>query len=296
MIEPSLAMRVCAAAVFDVAYAASVGNLLNRLWLGKSNTPANERRLVYWLAACSVLMLVAIPLQLLLLAAAMTGDLSWTLAWSALPDVVTTHSGHTLMMSFCFVPFLLAFSFIPSALRFKTGIGIALLLGVTVYRAAFGHAASDGDFTIREFVQLLHLSSVGIWGGGVVIAGLVVVPQLAVTAKPEEVVQFGRRLSRTVTVALTIVLLSGVFNAWKGLNGSFYQLPHTAWGRILTVKVCVVLMAFFHGARVRRLLQENRGFKADRVGLINRWLRAEAFLMLFVLVVSAYLANLPPDM
>jgi len=129
-----------------------------------------------------------------------------------------------------------------------------------------------------------------------VIAGLVVVPQLAVTAKPEEVVQFGRRLSRTVTVALIIVLLSGVFNAWKGLDGSLHQLPHTAWGRILTVKVCVVLMAFFHGARVRRLLQENRSFKADRVGLINRWLRAEAFLMLFVLVVSAYLANLPPDM
>ena len=69
-----------------------------------------------------MLMLVAIPLQLLLLAAAMTGDQSWTLAWSALPDVVTTHSGHTLMMSLCFVPFLLSLSFIPSALRFKTGI------------------------------------------------------------------------------------------------------------------------------------------------------------------------------
>ena len=296
MIEPSLAMRVCAAAVFDVAYAASAGSLLNRLWLGKINTPAGERRLRHWLAACSVLMLVAIPLQLLLLATAMTGDLSWTLAWSALPDVVTTHSGHTLMMSFCFVPFLLSLSFIPSALKFKTGIGIgiALLLGVTVYRTAFGHAASDGDFTLREFVQLLHLSSIAIWGGGIVIAGLVVAPHLAVTVKPEEVVQFGRRLSRTVTIALIIVLLSGVYNAWKGLDGSLYQLPHTAWGRMLTVKVCAVLMAFFHGARVRRLLQENRGSKSDRIGLINRWLRAEAFFMLFVLVVSACLANLPP--
>ena len=296
MIEPSLAMRVCAAAVFDVANVASAGSLLNRLWLGKINTPAGQKRLRHWLAACSVLMMVTIPLQLLLLAAAMTGDLSWTLAWSALPDVVTTHSGHTLMMSFCFVPFLLSLSFIPSALRFKAGIviGIALLFGVTVYRTAFGHAASDGDFTLREFVQLLHLSSIAIWGGGIVIAGLVVAPDLVVAVKPEEVVQFGRRLSRTVTIALIIVFLSGVYNAWKGLAGSLSPLSHTAWGPVLMLKLCFVLLTFFHGARVRLLLQENRSSKSVRIPLINRWPRAEAFLMLFVLVVSACLANLPP--
>lgn len=297
MIEPSLSMRVCAAAVLDVAYAASVGNLLNRLWLGGSRTPASERRLRYWLAACSMLMLVAIPLQLLLLAAAMTGDLSWTLAWSALPDVVTTHSGHALIMSFCFVPLLLALSFFPFALRSKTGIwtGIALVLGLTVYRTAFGHAAADGDFTLREFVQFLHLSSIGIWGGGVVIAGLVVVPHLAVTAKPDDVVQFGRRLSRTVTIALIVGFLSGTYNAWRGLGCSLSPMPHSAWAQVLTLKVCIVLLAFFHGARVRLLLQENRSFKSDRISIINRWLRAEAFLMLFVLVVSACLANLSPS-
>ena len=100
MIEPSLPMRVCAAAAFNVAYAASAGTLLNRLWLGGSNTPARERKLRHWLAVCSLLMLFAIPLQVLLLAASMTGDLSWRLAWSALPDVVTTHSGHRLLTLF----------------------------------------------------------------------------------------------------------------------------------------------------------------------------------------------------
>jgi hypothetical protein len=108
MIEPSLPMRVCAAAAFDVAYAVSAGTLLNRLWLGGSSTLASERQLRHWLAVCSLLMLFAIPLQVLLLAASMTGDLSWRMAWSALPDVLTTYSGHTLVMSFCFVPCLLA--------------------------------------------------------------------------------------------------------------------------------------------------------------------------------------------
>ena len=289
-------MRVCAAAAVNVAHAASAGTLFNRLWLGRSNTPAIERRLRYWLTGSSALMVVAIPLQLILLAAAMTGDLSWKLAWSALPDVMTTHSGLILARSFCFLPFLLAFSLVPFALSNKAGIwiGIALLLGITVYRAAIGHAASDGDLTVRELMQLLHLSSIAIWGGGVVIAGLVVAPQLTVVGNTEEVVQFGRRLSRTVTIAFIIVFLSGIYNAWRGLGGSLSPLIHTAWGRTLMAKVCIVLIALLHGGRVRLLLQEDRSSKSDRMAVMKRWLRAEASLMLCVLVVSAWLANLPP--
>jgi copper resistance protein D len=296
MIEPSLTMRVCAAAVFDVAYAASSGSLLNRLWLGRSITPACERLLRHCLSACAFLMLLAIPLQVLLLASAMTGDLSWALAWSALPDVLTTHAGHNLMMSLSLVPFLLALSIIPPALRSRAGtcVGITLLLGETAFRAAFGHAASDGDFTLREFVQLLHLSSITVWGGGVVIGGLVVVPQLTATVNPEEAREFVRRLSRTVTIALILVVVSGVYNSWRGLDGSLSPLTHTAWGRMLVVKVGIVLLALFHGARVRLLLRETISWNSDRIAIMNRWLRAEALLMVVVLVVSAWLANLPP--
>jgi copper resistance protein D len=296
MLEPSLSMRVCAAAAFDVAYAASAGTLLNRLWLGGSITSGIEGRLRHWLTGCSLLMLVAIPIQLVLLAASMTGDLSWKLAWSSLPDVVTTHAGRALTVSFCFVPFLLLLSIFSSAFSRRVGIwtGIALVLGITVYRAALGHAASDGNFTLWELVQFLHLSSIATWGGGVAIAGLVVLPQLAATAKLEKVIQFGRRLSHTVTIALVVVVLSGIYNGWKGLGGSFAPLPHTAWGRMLIVKVCIVLLSFFHGGRVRLLLQKQRSLLPGRVSFIRRWLRAEAFLMISVLIVSAWLANLPP--
>lgn len=296
MIEFSLPMRVCAATAFDVAYAASAGTLLNRLWLGRSNTPASEKRLRHWLAACSLLMLVAIPLQVVLLAASMTGNVSWKLAWSALPDVLATHAGHTLTTSFGFVPFLLGVSLFPPAFRDESGVwgGIVLVVAITAYRAGFGHAASDGDFTLRELVQFLHLSSIAVWGGGVAIAGLAVAPQLAKTAAPKEVVQFARRLSRTVTIALIIVLLSGIYNAWRGLGRSLTPLTHTMWGWALLVKVCIVLLALFHGARVRLLLQEGRSSKPGRVSLIQRWIRAEALLMLLALVASAWLANLPP--
>ena len=55
-------------------------------------------------------------------------------------------------------------------------MSVGIALAITAYRTALGHAVSDGDFTLREFAQHLHLSSIAIWGGGVVIARLVVVP------------------------------------------------------------------------------------------------------------------------
>lgn len=261
-----------------------------------SSTPASDKRLRHWLIGCSVLMLVAIPSQLILLAASMTGDLSWKIAWSSLSDVVTTHAGHAVMMGFCFVPFLLALSLLPAAFRRSAGtwMGIALILGITAYRATLGHAASDGDFTLRELVQFFHLSSIAVWAGGVAIAGLVVVPHLQGRADPEEVIPFARRLSSTVTIALGVVILSGIYNAWRGLGGSLAPLPRTAWGRALIVKVTIVLLALSCGIRVRLWVWEKRSSRPERVGRIQRWLRIEALLMISVLILSAWLANLPP--
>src|ERR1700753_541097 len=42
---------------------------------------------------------------------------------------------------------------------------------------------------------------------------------------------------------------------------------------MLLVKICIGLMALFHGGRVRLPLQESRSSKAERIALIQRWLR-----------------------
>jgi hypothetical protein len=42
---------------------------------------------------------------------------------------------------------------------------------------------------------------------------------------------------------------------------------------MLLVKICIVLMALFHGGRVRVPIQESRSSKAERIALIQRWLR-----------------------
>lgn len=288
------AARICADALCDVAYAAVAGALLNRLWLGRKSICNRGLRLTS--IACSAMLFVIVPLQYFLLSASMIGDSSWVDAWGAMHDVAGTHAGRTTIVSFCFVPCLLSFSLLPLFLdRTKyvlTGLGFEF--GFIACRAFHGHAASDGDFTFREGIQFLHLSAIAIWAGGIIVAGLITVPHLASAVEPEALVRFGTRLSQTVTVALAVVILSGIYNAWKGLGESLSLLPTSAWGQTLALKVLLVLLALGHGVRVRLLLSRCDPWSQSRTNRMRRWIRSEAILMILVLVCSAWLANLPP--
>jgi putative copper resistance protein D len=287
-------LRIGAAAISDVAYAASAGTLLNRLWLGRLSIC--DRRLRACLRACSAILLVILPLQFLLLASSMVGDTSWTDAWQAIPDVAGTHAGRALLLSFCFVPCLLLLSLFAASLARTRGvlIGLSLEAGFLACRAFSGHAASDGDFTLREGMQFLHLCSIAVWGGGIIVAGLITVPLLASASEPHNLVRFGKRLSQTVTVSLAIVIASGLYNSWKGLGGSLSPLPHSPWGRMLLLKLGFVLLVLGHGTRVRFLLRTHYPWTPRHTMIMRRWIRVEALLMLVVLLCSAWLANLPP--
>jgi len=287
-------MRICIAALCDIAYAMAAGVLLNRLWLGRSSVCNHRLRIC--LSACSALLLLVLPLQLFLLAASMTGDSSWADAWNAVPDVVTTHPARALISSFCFVPCLFLFAcFSASLTQIRVVfLGLGLVAGFIACRACYGHAASDGSFTLREGIQFLHLSSIAIWGGGILVAGLITIPRLVAQGELDDVVQFGNNLSRTVTFALAVVILSGSFNAWKGLGGSLSAFPHSDWGKMLSLKLCFVLLAFGHGVRVRFLLHSHNPWTRGQTKVLRYWVRAEALLMLSAFVCSAWLSNLPP--
>ena len=192
------------------------------------------------------------------------------------------------------MPFGVFFFF--SSLKNRRNIltGIALALGLIACHALGGHAASDGDFTLREGIQFLHLSSIATWGGGILIAGLITIPQLSSLEGPGDIEHFGRHLSRTVTIALAIVILSGLYNSWKGLGGSLSPLLHSTWGRMLLLKISFVLIALGHGVRVRLLLRSGEPWPCSRITIFRRWVRVEAFVMILIFVASAWLANLPP--
>jgi len=297
MLELFPTMRICADALFDVASAALAGALLNRVWLGRHQ--GCDRQLGRCLILCSAILVLVLPLQFLLLSASMTGDISWAAAWGAVPDVATTHSGRSAIVSSCLAVPMLMFSLRRTRLGSLkyVSLGGILCVGFIASRAFHGHAASDGDFTLREGVQFLHLSATATWAGGVLVAGLITVPQLSATADLDSVLRFGKRLSGSVTIALAFVVVSGIYNSWKGLNGSLSPILTATWGRVLVFKLCLVFAALVHGIRVRLLLRSSCTWTPIQVNFMRRWMRSEAVFMALTLICSSWLANTsPPNM
>jgi putative copper resistance protein D len=290
--------RAITAFLFDAGLAGSVGVLLARLWLnfGAEDNPVFPA-LRNALIVSAAVMVATLPLQLWLLTATMVASSSPDVVLHQLLDVLRqTHAGRILLPDFVISLLLLFFSLKrgQSPRRSIHFLGFALIVMLLAFRSASGHASGDGDFTLNEAVQFLHLTSISIWSGGVIVAGLIVLPRLSYLGHTEESTRIARRLSRSSTVALPLVALSGFYNAWRGLGTSLHLLVHTQWGGLLTLKGGLVTVALALGAINWYSLRGNETLSAWETVQFSRRLRIEAILLIAVLFVSGWLAGSPP--
>ena len=76
------------------------------------------------------------------------------------------------------------------------------------------------------------------------------------------------------------VLLAGVFNAWRELDGSFSALWDTAYGQLLSIKLLLVLAMIGLGAinryRFLSLLQAWAGHPVKTQGLMHALLSSQS--------------------
>jgi putative copper resistance protein D len=292
--------RALAAAAFDTSFAGAVGVLAACLWLNGSGDKAIPAVLVSLqraLILCAACMVLILPLQLWVLTGTMVGSSSVAQIAPQLAGVLTgTHAGRVLIPAFTFAVLLLVFSTITASVRHNRGVilGLIFVTGLAAMRSASGHPAADGDFTLSEGVQLIHLSSIAVWGGGVMVAGLLVLPPLLRSQSFEIMTRFAGRLSYAVTYALLAVMLSGIYNAWRGLGGRLPPLIHTQWGALLDLKTVLVLTALALGATNRLLLRRNSVLLEPDAAYLTQWMRLEALVMVGILAVSGFLANSPP--
>ncbi len=289
--------RTLTAAAFDIAFAGAIGLVIVGLWSELDPDEKLCRKLRNARRFCSIAMLVALAVQGLLLTATMTGSPLWREIRSQLALALTgTHAGRVLLCSFAlaliFFALLLLYPGIKK--RARTRWLLAALVGLAATRAETGHAAGDGDFRLAEWVQLAHLISIAIWAGSVMAAGFIVLPAMLRDQLTEPIGKFMRKLSRNVTIALVLIVLSGIYNSYRGLGGSLTPLVQTQWGYLLDIKIALVLVAVAMGASSRRMLQRNRILSLRQVSRLTVVLRIEAIVMLLILTVSACLANSPP--
>jgi putative copper resistance protein D len=242
-------------------------------------------------------MLLALAAQTYLLTAAMVGSSGFVAVREQFVAVMMgTHAGRVLLCNCCVTLVLLVLLMVRRGWKThtKTWTLLAVLVVLAAIRAATGHPASDGDFRLPEFVQFFHLISIATWAGGIIAAGFFVLPALLRVQENEAIAAFLRTLSKVVTMALLVVVLSGIYNSYRGLDGSVAPLLRTQWGVLLDIKTFLVCIAVAMGASNRKMLLKSRPLGPQQISRLALVLRAEGVVMVLILLVSALLANSPP--
>ena len=213
-------------------------------------------------------------------------------ALAFVPDVLSsTRQGNLWYANSLALAGLLATQLVARLARpIATWITVVSLCILAMTKAASSHAADDGDFTFVEISQFLHLLATAVWSGAILVAGFVIGPVWSKFPNLKVLWNFGHRLSRTVTWALPVLLLSGMYTSGSELGGRFGPLWTTPWGKILLTKAAFVCVASVLGSLSRFTCLRfpvNGGRAARFAGLV----RAEAIVMAVILCISGLLAN-----
>jgi len=170
-----------------------------------------------------------------------------------LPAVIfRTHIGQVWLIRMAALVFM--------SIIFKTGgryrdskgflfLLLAFALIVTMTESATGHASDKGDFTLAEIMDLLHLLSASVWGGGLLILSAAILPDLARQGEGVAPLNasFAKRFSGVAGVAVGIIVITALYNAWV-YAGSVDAFLKTPYGWTALTKIVLFSFIFYLGA------------------------------------------------
>ncbi|MFH9550928.1 copper resistance CopC/CopD family protein [Streptomyces sp. NPDC017435] len=128
--------------------------------------------------------------------------------------------------------------------------GAALTVGLALTWAAAEHASAGIQVPAAMTSSVLHLLAMSVWLGG--LAALLTLFYRA--SVPSRVVG---RFSQVAGLAVTVLVVTGVYQSWRGL-GSVSALTDTTYGRVLLAKLAAVTLLLVAGARSRRTVTSER--------------------------------------
>ncbi|WP_030938588.1 copper resistance CopC/CopD family protein [Streptomyces sp. NRRL S-646] len=122
--------------------------------------------------------------------------------------------------------------------------GGALGVALALTWAASEHASAGIQVPLAMASAVLHLLAMAVWLGG--LTALLIL--LHRTELPPAVVA---RFSRLAFASVTVLVVTGVYQSWRGL-GSWSALTGTTYGRLLLVKVAAVVLLLTAAGLSRR--------------------------------------------
>ncbi|MGW1873052.1 copper resistance CopC/CopD family protein [Streptomyces sp. NPDC001975] len=126
--------------------------------------------------------------------------------------------------------------FRPSSRPFL-GTAAALAVALTLTWATAEHASAGIQVPLAMTSSVLHLLAMALWLGGLT-ALLTTLYRATATPLPAAVVT---RFSRVAFASVTVLVVTGVYQSWRGL-GSWQALTDTTYGRLLLVKLIAVTL------------------------------------------------------
>lgn len=301
MVGPVPALTILFAALSDAAYAGVTGCLLAARWLAYSSPGTNSvrpRSLVRLYRASLAALIICHIVRPWIAAASMSGSIGFTSNLALIPTILSsTHVGRVWYSNSLAVVALVAATLLTARVnrRVATWPFVSALILMAAAKAASGHPAGAGDFSLPEISMFFHFLSVAVWSGIIIASGLVVLPYLARSSDHDALWRYGRILSRTITCTLPVILLSGIYISYHQLNGTLSGLWCSGWGKILIAKLILVALAIALGALTRFTCVQCPP-TSRRAALMVRLVRVEATIMILILCVSGLLANTAPAM
>ena len=175
-------------------------------------------------------------------------------------------------------------------------VGLALL----ATPGLAGHASTGLDPTLGLLVDVVHVGSAALWLGGLVLLATFLVRPPSGPESPDEPVDVTLAVSSVAFVAVILLIITGLAQSFRQV-GSMYALIHTTFGRLLLVKVALVVVLVMLGWSSRRVLHgkirrraSSPRVQASDLGRLRRSVVAELAIAIAVLVVTAFLVNAVP--
>lgn len=303
--DPLVVVQIAVQGAQDVLLALAAGALACHLLLERSlpfDSAVKGRALARGRLAALCALVLACGLYLWLEAAVMSGS-SFGAAGAALGAVLTqSHFG----MAWAVGCVGAVFACLAGGARNSRTAWWLAAAGMIVYaagKAAASHAADAGDFTLRETVHVVHLLATAFWAGSVMVAAaLLWRSRLTTAATPAQRVAFCTQLSHLATIALGVVIVSGIYNATQDTAHLSAPLLSVLYGRVLTVKLVFVTLAVLLGGYNRMIhlphlqaaAQDDDAYRDAQRGF-DRLLAVEAIAMLAVLIAAGVLGHTSPS-
>jgi copper transport protein len=134
---------------------------------------------------------------------------------------------------------------------------VVVAVGLLLTPGLSGHAGSGDYVPLAVVADVVHLGGVSLWLGGLVVLLAVVLRRKHL----EELRAVVPRFSQLALVAISVIVVSGAFQAWRQLGG-LSDLRDTDYGKLLAAKLIAFGALIITAAFSREIV--NRRFRSPR--------------------------------